>query len=101
MLFTEEELDKDVVVKVRDLDVVIQLISRLNSECRRLNGAPAIADAELGVVGTVRQAVIGAIEKSTGKNYDALMEAYIAARQRAQEAAAQAPAPAPQKKSKK
>jgi len=94
MLFTPEELGKEITLTVQEASVVLQLITRLNSECRKLNGAPAIADNELGVIGMTRDAFIGAVEKAIGKNYDGLIAAFAEAQQRAhQEAQAKTPPP--------
>ncbi len=75
-MFSDEELEKEVTIKLKVASVMLQLINRLNSECRRLNGAPAIADNELGVIGMTRDEIVRSIEVTLGKNYDQVQADY-------------------------
>lgn len=69
-MFTEAEIALETQIKVAPLVVLLQLITRAQTECRRMDGRPAIDETEMAVIGMARNSLIDAIKSATGKNYD-------------------------------
>ena len=98
-MFSDEEVKKKATIEVGPLLIALQLVARLQEECRRMNGSPAVSEHEMGLVGIARNNMVVAVEEATGKNYDVVREAQI--RQMQQQMQEPPPPEVPEENSKK
>jgi len=72
-MFDAETILKPTTIQVGPLVVMLQLLARTQTECRRFDGSSAIADHEFSTIGNSRDAIVRAIYDATGINYDGAM----------------------------